>query len=141
MSCFVTLKEKGLRLTRPRQLILDYIHERGDHLTAEEILNYVHEKSPRVNKSTVYRTLELLEKNGCVFTSRANDRTLYHHTEHKHHYHLLCQRCGKIIECQEDLFTPVEQSLASQYGFSPDLDHMVINGVCESCRHKEMRRA
>jgi len=47
-------------------VILGFIHDNGDHLTAEEIINYVHGKFPRINKSTIYRTLELLEKNECV---------------------------------------------------------------------------
>lgn len=134
MSCYATLKEKGLRMTRPRRLILDCIHERGDHLTAEEILDHIHKRDPKINKSTVYRTLQLLEKNDCVFTTRANDRTLYHHAEKKHHYHLVCSRCGKIIECEEDIFSPVEWVLTGKYGFEPEFEHVTVSGICEACR-------
>ncbi len=137
MSCYATLKEKGFRLTRPRRLILDYIHERGDHLTAEEILSYVQAELPKVNKSTVYRTLQVLEKNGSIFTSRSSDRTLYHHAEHKHHYHLICRTCGKIIECEEDLFSRIEEALPEKYGFRPELDNLVIEGECEDCAREK----
>ena len=134
MSCYATLKEKGLRMTKPRRLILDCIHERGDHLTAEDILEYVRKQYPKVNKSTVYRTLQLLEKNDCVFTTMSSDRTLYHHAEEKHHYHLVCKQCGKIIECEEDIFSPVNWVLTGKYGFKPELEHVTISGVCEACR-------
>ncbi len=134
MSCFVTLKEKGLRLTQPRRVILDYIHDKGDHLTAEEIINHVHEKMPHVNKSTIYRTLELLEKNECVFKSESGNQAIYHHADEGHHHHLVCQRCGKTIDCAEDLFAPVEKSLGEKYGFRVDFKHMVMNGLCKRCQ-------
>jgi len=130
------LKEKGLRLTQPRRAILDFIHDRGDHLTAEEIINHVHGKFPRVNKSTVYRTLELLEKNECVFKSESNDRSIYHHAEEGHHHHLVCSKCGKTIDCSEDLFAPVEKSLGKKYGFNVNFKHVVISGLCENCINK-----
>jgi Fur family ferric uptake transcriptional regulator len=136
MSCYTTLKEKGLRLTQPRRLILDYIHNKGDHLTAEGIISYVHEKSHRINKSTIYRTLELLEKNECVFKSESMDRIIYHHAEEGHHHHLVCGRCGKTIDCEEDIFAPVEKSLAEKYGFHVDFRHLVMSGLCEECKSK-----
>jgi len=135
MSCLATLKEKGLRLTQPRRVILDFIHDKGDHLTAEEIINHVHGRFPRVNKSTIYRTLDLLEKNGCVFKSESMDRTIYHHAEEGHHHHLVCSKCGKTIDCEEDLFAPVERSLGDKYGFSVDFKHVVMSGLCERCNN------
>ena len=136
MSCFITLKEKGLRLTQPRRVILDYIHDKGDHLTADEIITFVHRKYPRVNKSTVYRTLELLEKSDCVFKSESMNGTIYHHAEEGHHHHLVCRKCGKIIACEEDVFLPLEKSLLKKYGFQINFKHMVISGVCEECKNR-----
>jgi Fur family transcriptional regulator, ferric uptake regulator len=134
MSCFATLKEKGLRLTLPRRVILDYIHDKGDHLTAEEIINYVHDSLPRVNKSTIYRTLDLLEKHECVFKSESVGRVLYHHAEGGHHYHLVCSRCGKTIDCEQGLFAPMARSLGKKYGFSIDFKHVVMSGLCKRCK-------
>ena len=136
MSCFTTLKGKGLRFTQPRRVILDYIHEQGDHLTAEEIIEYVHGKLPQVNKSTIYRTLELLEKNECVFKSVSMNRNIYHHSDEGHHHHLICRKCRKTIDCEEDLFAPVERSLGKEYRFNADFNHVVISGLCEDCRNK-----
>ncbi|MFC1901654.1 Fur family transcriptional regulator [Chloroflexota bacterium] len=79
MSCFTTLKEKGLKLTPQRRLIVDIIHEADAHLTAEDIIAYVQARMPGVNKSTVYRTLELLEATGCVYKSELGDHFIYHH--------------------------------------------------------------
>lgn len=136
MSCFTTLKKKGLRLTQPRRVILDYIHDRGDHLTAEEIIAFVHGKYPHINKSTVYRTLELLEDSDCVFKSESTTSgTIYHHAEEGHHHHLVCRKCGKTVECEEDIFASVEKALQEKHGFQINFKHMVMNGLCEGCKN------
>jgi len=136
MSCIKTLKQKGLKLTPQRKLIIDAIHETEVHLTAEEIIAHVQARMPQVHKSTIYRTLELLEGAGCVFKSELGDHSIYHHAEEGHHHHLVCSRCGKNIECDEDLFTSVEESLAEKYGFRVDFNHLVMSGLCEECRSK-----
>jgi Fur family ferric uptake transcriptional regulator len=136
MSCAVTLKAKGLKLTPQRRLILDIIHDSGDHLTAEAILNYVQARLPNVNKSTIYRTLELLEDFGCVFKSELGDRFIYHHAEEGHHHHLICRSCGRSLDCDENIFSDVKSALAAKYGFLADLKHMVVNGLCSDCRKK-----
>ena len=134
MSCSITLKEKGLKLTPQRRLIVDMIHDAQGHLTAEEILKYVQARIPRVNKSTIYRTLEILEETGCVLKSDIDGRFIYHHAEEGHHHHLVCQACGKSIDCVEDLFLPVETIIDKKYGFRADLKHMVVNGLCQECK-------
>jgi Fur family ferric uptake transcriptional regulator len=134
MSCYATLKEKGLRLTRPRRIILDYIHDRGSLLTAEEIINYVHSRWPRVNKSTVYRTLDLLESNACVFKSEYMGRTFYHHAEEGHHHHLVCAKCGTAIDCAEDVLASVGKLLREKHGFQIESEQVVLRGLCRECQ-------
>jgi Fur family transcriptional regulator, ferric uptake regulator len=136
MSCVTTFKEKGLRLTPQRMLIADIIHNAKGHLTAEEIITSVQAKMPGVNKSTIYRTLELLEKAGCVYKSELGEESIYHHAEEGHHHHLVCSRCGKTIDCDEDLFTTVQRSLREKYNFRVDFKHVVMSGVCGECENK-----
>jgi Fur family ferric uptake transcriptional regulator len=136
MSCLITLKKKGLKLTPQRKLVVDAIHDAKDHLTAEEVIARVQERMPEVHKSTIYRTLELLEGAGCVFKSELGGHFIYHHAEEGHHHHLVCSECGKIVECDEDNFTPVEESIATKYGFHVDFKHLVISGICQECRGK-----
>jgi Fur family ferric uptake transcriptional regulator len=136
MSCVITLKEKGLKLTPQRMLIVDIIHNARGHLTAEEIIAYVQKKMPGINKSTVYRTLELLVKAGCVYKSGLGDDFVYHHAEEGHHHHLLCTRCGKTINCDEDLFATLQRSLMEKYRFYADFKHMVMSGICGECQSR-----
>jgi Fur family ferric uptake transcriptional regulator len=134
MSCLSTLKEKGLRLTPQRRLIVNIIHDAQAHLTAEEIIACVQKKMPGVNKSTIYRTLVVLEETGCVYKSDSHDQFIYHHAEAGHHHHLVCSQCGKTIDCEEDIFGPVEKSLLEKYEFQTEFKHVVMSGICKECR-------
>lgn len=136
MSCIITLKQKGLKLTPQRMLIADIIHDAKGHLTAEEIIESVQAKMPGINKSTIYRTLELLESTGCVYKSALGSEFIYHHNEEGHHHHLVCTRCGKTVDCEEDLFAPVERSLLDKHGFRINFKHIVMSGLCEDCAVK-----
>ena len=136
MSCGVTLKQKGFRLTPQRRLIVDVIHEAHGHLTAEEIIDYVQSRVEGVNKSTIYRTLELLEELGCVYRSRLGDHFIYHHAEEGHHHHVVCHSCGKSVDLDDDLFAPVEQAVEERSGFHVGFTHVVMRGLCAECRAK-----
>jgi len=137
MSCLQTLKEKGFKLTPQRMLIVDIIHDARGHLTAEEIISQVQDRMPGVNKSTIYRTLDLLEESGCVCKSTIDDESVYHHTEEGHHHHLVCRQCGKTIDCDETVFSPVQKLLHDKYGFHADFTHIVMNGICKECKNKK----
>jgi Fur family ferric uptake transcriptional regulator len=138
MSCVITLKSKGLKLTPQRMLIVDIIHNVSGHLTAEEITGHVQSRMPGINKSTVYRTLELLEKAGCVYKSELDGEVIYHHDEEGHHHHLVCRECGRTTDCDEELFAPVRETLRDKYGFNADFKHMVMSGLCGECREAKV---
>ena len=134
MSCSTVLKNRGYRLTPQRRLILDIIHEADSHLTAETILSRLEERVSGVNKSTVYRTLELLEGLGLVVKSELAGTNVYHHAEEGHHHHLVCKKCGRQVHCDEAVLWPLKSSLKEKLGFEADLSHHVIRGLCRHCR-------
>jgi Fur family ferric uptake transcriptional regulator len=136
MSCVTTLKNRGLKLTPQRILITDIIHDAKGHLTAGEIIGNVQAKMPGVNKSTIYRTLDILEEAGCVIKSEQGNEFIYHHDEEGHHHHLKCSKCGKTVDCDEDIFASVKNSLMTKYNFRVDLKHIVMNGICGECKSK-----
>ena len=137
MSCFETLRSHGLKLTPQRRLIVEIIHDKGDHLTAEQLISDVQFRMPGVNKSTIYRTLDLFEEAGCVYKSELEGQTVYHHAEEGHHHHLVCSKCGQTFECDEDIFSGVERLLNDSYGFSVSFRHQIVKGVCRDCRSKQ----
>jgi len=136
MSCSSVLKTKGYKLTPQRMVILDILHHTGAHLTADDIYLKVKERVPSVNRSTVYRTLELLESLGTVVRSELGTSHVYHHSEEGHHHHLVCRNCGRVVDCDERILIPLENQLAEKYGFAADLHHHVIHGICKHCQKK-----
>ncbi len=131
MSCHEALKERGYRLTPQRSLILDVLHQADKHISAEEILAEVRARYPKVNKSTVYRTLELLKRLGLVDeTDLGQGRLCYHHVDKGHHHHLVCQNCGKVLDMDEEMLDPLRKAIVEKYNFVPDIRHLVIHGYC-----------
>ena len=129
------LTEQGYRLTPQRMMILSAIENSDDHISAEEIYAQIVAKYPRVNISTVYRTLELLKRLGLVTeTDFGEGRVRYHPRGKGHHHHLVCQECGAIIDLDESLLYPLKSALLQEYNFSADLRHLAIFGRCEKCR-------
>ena len=135
MSCFQILKEKGFKLTPQRIMILQVLHSAEGHITAEEIYQQIKSCFPGINISTVYRTLELLKSLGLVTETDFGDGVLrYHHIEKGHHHHLICRKCHKVIDVDEEDLEPLRQSLMEKHGFLPELRHLAIFGLCRECR-------
>jgi len=129
------LSKQGYRLTPQRMMILSAIENSDDHISAEEIYAQVVAKYPRVNISTVYRTLELLKRLGLITeTDLGGGRVRYHSAEKGHHHHLVCRQCGAIIDLDEALLSPLKSALLQEYKFSADLRHLAIFGRCANCR-------
>ena len=129
------LREKGLRLTPQRLVILNALQKGEHHISAEEIYRDVCSQFPQINISTVYRTLETLKKLGLVMQVDVGaGRIFYHRTDKGHHHHLVCQNCGARIELDEAFLAPLRDSIQRQYQFKADLMHLTISGHCEYCK-------
>lgn len=116
-------------------MVLDTLHKAEEHITAPEIYARVRAKYPGINKSTVYRTLELLKEMELVAETELGGESLYyHHTEKGHHHHLVCQRCGEVIDLDETLLSPLRNALRQKYNFEADLKHLAIFGHCLRCK-------
>src|SRR5438876_10104114 len=115
-----SLKDKGVRLTRQRQILLDLIDKSGQHLDAEKLYQMAHEKDPKLNRVTVYRTLKLLKEGGLV-----DELDPAHFDGEKHYYatrlkqehaHIICLRCGRVEEFFGEQLQAVRGQVQSQCG-------------------------
>ncbi|KPL15852.1 ferric uptake regulation protein [candidate division WOR_3 bacterium SM1_77] len=135
----------GYRMTIPRQAVLEVLSKTSDHLSAEDIYLSVHKKYPTVGLTTVYRTLELLERMGLVQKFDFGDnRARFELSEGpgkpRHHHHLVCTSCGRIIDYTDyiaeelELLQKTETGLSEKYRF--EIQSHIINfyGLCERCR-------
>lgn len=132
------LKEKGYKLTPQRRAIVEIIiKNEGSHLTTEEIYNLVKDECPEIGLATVYRTVMLLEEMGLLSKLDLNDGCsryeLIHEDENHQHHHLICRKCGKVIEVQGDLLEELEENIEKKYNFKIE-DHSVkFYGICSEC--------
>ena len=92
------LEEHNLKQTKQRDAILDVFLGATGHVTSEEIFNQVRSLHPNIGYTTVYRTMKLLCDAGLASERHFDDAITRYEIAHEHHDHLVCMRCGKIIE-------------------------------------------
>jgi Fur family ferric uptake transcriptional regulator len=132
MSLRSTLHGRGKRLTPQRQLVLDAVRELG-HATPEHIRDHVRRTAPAVNITTVYRTLELLSELGLVrHIHLGHGAPVYSAQEHEH-LHLVCHRCGEVMQAPRELLDGVAAAARSRWGFELDAAHLALSGRCNTC--------
>lgn len=135
-----SLRQTGHRLTPQRESVLAVIAESEQHLTAEEILARVRERYPYLNKSAVYRSLELLaELNLVTQTDLGHGRVEYELHRHPHHHHLVCHVCKNVQQIDHTAFQALQKKLENDFGFHADLDHFAIFGTCRKCSRKNVK--
>ncbi len=138
MSCHRILKQRGYRLTPQRVMVVEAVHNADKHISAEEIFVQVKARHPYANISTVYRTLDLMERLGLVIkTDFGEGYVRYHHMEKSNHHHLICEKCGTVIDLEGSALMPLQKGLLKGYNFKVDLRHLAISGLCASCQGKE----
>lgn len=137
------LKEKGFKVTGQRESILDVLQANSNlHLTAEEIYTLVKKKCPEIGLATVYRTIQLLLELKLIETLNLNDGFIryeidkWDETRH-HHHHLICEKCGKLIEVEDDLLDQIEQTCNEKYHFHVTNHVVKFYGICEECMKKQ----
>ena len=135
------LREKGLKVTRQRLLVLEAVASRPEeHLTAEEIYELVKLGYPEIGLATVYRTIQLLNELHLVHRINFDDGFVRYEMgmapecgSRHHHHHLICVKCGRVISFQDDLLEDLEERIAITTGFTV-VDHEVkLYGYCVEC--------
>lgn len=135
------LRQKDLRFTRQRAEIVRAMYRTHRHVTADELYEMLRE-SPGVSelgisRATVYRTLSLMEEGGFVEALDLGRETgvRYEHTlGHRHHDHMICMSCGKIIEFRDEELERVQARAIERHGFRASSHSLKVFGTCETCR-------
>lgn len=124
----------GLKHTKQRDVILVAFFESAEHVSAEQLYQEVRKQSPSIGYTTVYRTLKLLVDAGLAQERRFDDGLTRYEIEHAHHDHLVCLKCGKIIEFECELIEKAQEDVASRYRFRVLRHRHELYGHCEDCR-------
>ncbi len=131
------LRSHGLKFTPERQVVLEEAFNIHDHFEAEDLLLSIRQNKLRVSRGTIYRTLDLLVESGLVRKVAFIDKhTHYEHVYgHKHHEHLICLCCGKVIEFYREDMENSLTAVCEKNNFSIKSHKVEVLGYCKDCNH------
>jgi Fur family ferric uptake transcriptional regulator len=132
------LAERGIRMTQQRRAILAVIETAKKHLDAAQILRKAQKLDASVNRSTVYRTLNLLKRQGMIdeldLMHLEGEGHYYERKLGRDHIHMACLRCGKITEFVSDIFDSLKEQLERDCRFRIVVARLEVGGYCANCR-------
>jgi len=133
------VKEKGLRRTRQRELVVKTFLQTEGHLSTDELYSLVRKADPKIGYATVFRTLKTLTDCGLARETDLGDGfTRFEHLyKHPHHHHILCIECNKTIEFYSPELEELQRKIVSEYDFEPVRYKFQVFGICRECRVEE----
>ena len=133
------LRSKNLKSTAQRSLILDVVLHAQEHLTAEDVHARARDIDSSLGLATVYRNLKLMEEAGLVVSHNYEQAVTRYEilNDDEHHDHLICERCGAVMEVLDQGIELLQKRLAERHGFELSGHRMYLYGLCPECRRKE----
>ena len=130
------LRHQGLKSTAQRDDIARVFFASNRHISVEELYNAVKRVNPRIGYATVYRTMKLLTECGLAVERHFRDGEARYESlaEGHHHDHLICERCGKIVEFEEQRIEALQAAVARRLGFRFTGHKMELYGLCRDCQ-------
>ena len=129
------IAKEGLKNSRQREIIAQVFFESIEHIRVEELLQRVREVEPKVSQATVYRTMKLLVDCSLAEARQFQDgQTRYEASDDEghHHDHLICTKCGKIVEFVDERIEELQEEVAASHGFKVSDHKMELYGICDS---------
>ncbi|MFR5602486.1 MAG: Fur family transcriptional regulator [Lachnospiraceae bacterium] len=137
------LREKGLKVTKQRMLVLEIMAEHpGEHLTTEEIYHLARKQHPEIGLATIYRAVQVLVDLQLLDKVNFDDGFARYELEEMetnsghHHHHAICSKCGKVYSFEDDLLENLEQALWESVGFTVTDHEVKLYGYCKDCKRK-----
>jgi Fur family peroxide stress response transcriptional regulator len=128
------LRSEGFKLTPQRLSVIRYLIGNTSHPTAANIYGNLKKKYPSLSFSTVYNTLNMLEKIGEVQSLHLFDDFLNYDPGTESHHHFVCKGCNSII----DIFPRDAENVALPdgdiLGNRIESAQVVFKGTCRSCQ-------
>jgi Fur family ferric uptake transcriptional regulator len=135
-----TLRQRRIRLTRQRRVILQVMDSAEQHLDVDQILERAQRIDSEVHLVTVYRTIDLLKKEGLIdeldLLHLRGDRHYYETHGPRDHIHVACLRCGKVREFESKLYEQLKAQIAQDCGIQVSVSRTEVGGICNDCLAK-----
>ncbi|HEY2647513.1 MAG TPA: Fur family transcriptional regulator [Candidatus Acidoferrales bacterium] len=134
------LAERGVRLTRQRKVLLQVMDNAERHLDAGALLDRAQKLDPRVHRVTVYRTLDMLKRNGLIdeldLLHIRGGQHFYESHGPRDHIHVACLKCGTVREFESPLYEKLKKQIEHDCGIGITIARTEIGGYCRKCDNK-----
>ncbi|HLC16360.1 MAG TPA: Fur family transcriptional regulator [Thermodesulfovibrionia bacterium] len=130
------LQNNELRYTKEREEILQGILSMQGHFDTEELLIQLRKQNCKASLASIYRTIPLLIQSGLIEEVIKTEKHTRYEVKYgkEHHDHMICQRCGKLIEFYSDKLEQLQNEIAHSYDFMPVSHILEIKGYCFECQ-------
>jgi Fur family ferric uptake transcriptional regulator len=131
--------DRGLNASKARDAVVEIFLGTKDHIDLQALYALARKRHPGVGFATVYRTMKLLEEAGIAHARHFGDarETLYEVAAGRsHHDHLICERCGRIVEFVSAEVERLQDQVAARHGFVLSRHRHELYGICPDCRGK-----
>ena len=134
------LRDHHQPVTRQRDLVAQVVFLSEDHLSVEGIRRELEGRGETVGLATVYRTLDLLVESGLVREHQFGEGFKRYEAvaAQSDHEHLICERCGRVVEFANERLERMLPALADEHGFQHRRHKVEVYGVCRTCRQQEL---
>jgi Fur family ferric uptake transcriptional regulator len=123
------LRDRGLRLTAPRRLVLEALFDADGPVSAEYLTARL-----RLDPTSVYRNLETLESQGLVrHVHLGHGPGLYALLGRGEHEYLFCEHCGAVRALTPEQLDPIRDEVRQRFGYEARFTHFAIVGTCPGC--------
>lgn len=138
MSKHEQIREAGLKVTVPRARILAILERNIErHLSAEDVFQELLAEEAEIGLATVYRVLTQFETAGLVCRRNFDgNQAVFELNRGGHHDHLICTRCGRIVEFVDPKIEQRRAAVAEENGFQTQDHTLIIYGLCPVCQAK-----
>jgi Fur family transcriptional regulator, ferric uptake regulator len=129
--------DRGLNASKARDAVVSIFLDTKEHIDLQTLYTLARKRHPGVGFATVYRTMKLLEEAGIAHARHFGDakETLYEVAAGRsHHDHLICERCGQIVEFVSPEVEKAQDQIAARHGFTLSRHRHELYGVCADCR-------
>ena len=128
------LRERGLNTTQQRETIVEQFLRCKDHVSIDELLAKARKKNRRIGYATVYRTVKLLVESGVAHKRQFDDGQARFEVAGDHHDHLICTKCGFIVEFEDEEIERLQERIAAKLGFNVTSHRHDLFGQCAKAR-------